>query len=309
MILPDPYVVKLAAVSATLLLVMAVRRLAKALGIPDGARIALWVALLPSIVFNAVISASCDALWAAPSVLALTMAIERRHRWMLIACGVALSIKAQAIFAAPFFVAILIRRRVPIHEWLLVPLAVFAMYVPAILCGWPVGDLLTIYVRQADHYSDLSRNGPTILAIVQLIPDVDRTLFDRLFKLLAVVASMGLVAWIARRDFTPRMLVAAATLTVLVVVGLLPRMHERYFYLADVLVFAYAVASSRRSAWFDAALVQLGSTLGIAAHLTAKPVLAAIGGVMMLIAAIRIFLVLVADKESGLGEDVALSPS
>lgn len=298
-LLTDNQTVKLASVIATLALAFAVARLLATLGAARPAKLALWFLLVPGIMFNAVLSASADALWAAPSVMALIMAIERRHRAMLIWCGVAAAIKAQAMFVAPFFLALVIARRVPFGHWLLAPLAALALYVPALLCGWPLGDLLTVYLRQAGFFDDLSLNAPNILALVQLWPGHDPVTVSRVFSIAAVVATIVLIAVLSRRTFERRLLVAAAALTILIVVGLLPRMHERYFYLADVLMFAYAASVATRRAWIDAALVLLGSTLGIAAHLLEERAIAAVGAVAMMAAVVRLIRTLSETRGEG----------
>lgn len=285
--LPEVSLVKLAGVLATAFLALAVHRLFGALQVSAPIRATAYLLLLPGVMFNAAVFASCDALWAGACVAAVTMAVEHRHRSMLVWCGVAFAIKAQAIFAAPFFLGLLLARRVPFRYWLVMPGAMLALYLPAMILGWPVGDLLTVYFRQAGFFERLSLNAPNIWAAIQLIPGADALWLGRIANAAAVAASLGLVALIARKRLGGPMLLAAGTLSVLLAAGLLPRMHERYFFLADVLAFTFAVACGTRSAWVSAGLVQLGTALGIAAYVTQMPWIAAVGAVPMLLATWR----------------------
>ena len=79
-------------------------------------------------------------------------------------------------------------------------------------------------------------------------------------------------------------LVGMAALAALLTAGLLPRMHERYFLLADILIVAFAIARGTRHAFTLAALVQLGSTAAIVGYLGLGMPLVAIGAVCMIAA-------------------------
>ena len=104
----------------------------------------------------------------------------------------------------------------------------------------------------------------------------------------ALGASAAYAAHFGTRPLTDRATLAAAALAPLIVVGLLPRMHERYFYAADVLVFVWAVASRRAGDWITAGLVNLGSLLGILAYGTGVEELAMLGALPMLLATWRL---------------------
>lgn len=278
--------VKLVSLACTLLLAASVWRLARALRIDRPELVAAVTLLLPGVALNTALMGQCDALSTAPLVMAVAAAIERRTGRMFLWCGVAAAIKAQAAFCAPFFLAMAIRHRAPWREWLLAPLATLAMFAPALLLGWPLSDLLTIYTRQAGFFEELSRNAPNIWAIVQVLP-LGLPLTG-LANAAALGASAAYAAHFGTRPLTDRATVAAAALAPLVVVGLLPRMHERYFYAADVLVFVWAVASRRAGDWVTAGLVNLGSLLGILAYGTGIEELAIAGAVAMLAATWRL---------------------
>ena len=166
------------------------------------------------------------------------------------------------------------------------------MFAPALLCGWPLSDLATIYVRQAGFYDTLSMNAPNVWAIVQALPlGVPLT---GLANAAALGASAAYAAHFGTRSLTDRAAVAAAALAPLVMVGLLPRMHERYFYAADVLVFVWAAASGRPRDWLTAALVQLGTLLAILGYGGGVSALPIAGAVAMLAATWRLGIPLLA---------------
>jgi len=273
---------KLLGLAGAALLALAVRRLLVALGHDHPSRGAALGFALPSVVINAGVLGQCDPWWAAATIMALTAAIHRRHVAMLVWFGLAIAFKAQAGFAAPFFVGLLIQRRVPTRLWIAAPLAAAAAMLPAALAGWPIADLATIYLRQADTFSFLSYNAPNIWMIVQ--PLSGGLQLTGLALAAGVGAAAAYVAWLSARRLDGADLVAAAMLAPMLVAGLLPRMHERYFFLADVLALAFALVAQDRRASLIFALVQIGSLLALFAFMLRIDALAIVGGASMIAA-------------------------
>lgn len=285
-ILTTASLVKLISVAGTVALALATRRLLRALAVSDADRWAAFVPLLPGVAFNAALMASADAWWAAPCVMALAAAVDRRHRAMLAWCGVALAVKQQAVCLAPAVLGLLLARQVPVRRWLFAPAAYLACFAPSFLAGAPLGSAVGIYARQAGFFDAIALNAPNIWSIAALLPAGPP------LTGLALAAAIGASAWLAARIIILRpegaTLVATALASPLLVVGLLPRMHERYFFLADVLALVWSAVSATRRASTDAMLVQLGSTLGILAYMSGASGLAALGAVPMVVATARV---------------------
>lgn len=282
----DPMsVIKLLSVAGTAALALAMHRLLGALGATRRAHWAVLAAALPSVSLNALLMGQCDAIYVAACVMAVAMAVDRRHVAMFVWCGIAVAFKAQAVLVAPFFLAIAIQRRVPLIQWLAAPAALLILMTPALLAGWPPADLATIYFRQAGTFStDIARNAPNIWSLAGIIaPDLALRLFG-----LALAAALGASAWFVAKmqivRFDNAGLVGMAALAVFLTAGLLPRMHERYFLLADILILAFAIARGTRSAFALAGLVQIGSFAAIAGYLGLGPSMVALGALCMVTA-------------------------
>ena len=283
---PAMMLIKLLSLAGTAALALAVRHLLIRLDAPQPDRAAALVFLLPSALLNAGLLGQCDAMWVAPCVMALAAAIDRRHAAMLAWCGLALGFKAQSVLIAPFFLALLINRRVPFKLWPIAPAVFAATMLPAWAAGWPAGDLATIYLRQADTFPMLSFNAPNIWAILQALP-----LGVPLAGLAVAVAIGATAAYIARfsaQILDRRALLSAGLLAPLVTAGLLPRMHERYFFLADILALVLALAYRDKASWTVAMLVQAGSTLALFGYISGLAGFAMLGGVAMIVAALRV---------------------
>lgn len=76
--------------------------------------------------------------------------------------GLALATKPQAVFLGPFFLAMVLRGRVP---WRCVPLAAgayVAAVLPAVAVGLPFDDAVLSTVRQAGPFPQLTLDAPNI---------------------------------------------------------------------------------------------------------------------------------------------------
>ncbi len=79
------------------------------------------------------------------------------------------------------------------------------------------------------------------------------------------IVAVGVLAWFRRQAATPARLMLLASTLLIVIPFLLPGMHERYFYLADV--FTIVTSFFVRRFWPVAVLVQLGSLLSYIPYL------------------------------------------
>ena len=267
-----------------MLLLASVFRLLQAAGHRQPWRAAALIAVAPTLFVNPAVLAQCDAYWAAAVTMALAAAVHRRHLAMFAWCGLAVALKAQAAFVAPFFLALAIARHVPIRMWLVAPLTAALCMVPAWLAGWPAADLLTIYLRQTQWESALALNAPNVWMLIQTLGGGSTAALGAAATGGAIIASAAFVGVFARRLDTvdAEHLLRIALLCTLIVPGLLPRMHERYFFLGDVL--ALVLVAIRPADWRLGLLTQAGSGLAILAYMTGLAGLACVGAAAMILA-------------------------
>jgi Gpi18-like mannosyltransferase len=281
-LLTEVSVIKAVSVGATLLLVLAVRHLLKVSGCTRSLAWAIWVALLPSVAVNAAGFAQCDAIWSSACVMAVASAISRKPLAMLIWFGVGIAFKAQAIFLAPFIVQRLLSERTPLVLWPVPGLVYITAMLPAALAGWPFFDLLTVYLRQAEWNPEFISNASNLWAAVQYVAPQAGLQWLWLGMVAAAAALVVFVIVFHRVEGTPISLVALALLSAMILPFLLPKMHERFFFLADVLALTYVALRRDRLGWAIFLLVETASVaalLGMMFRLQLPPVL---GGIMML---------------------------
>lgn len=220
----------------------------------------LAIFIVPTVALNAAYFAQNDALWVAPSVMAVAAAIRQRPVAMLIWCGVAFSVKLQAIFLAPFIVGCLLTMRPKFWYWAVPAVAYVALMLPAVAFGWPVSDLATIYLRQSQAFGpQMNINAPNVWLLLSYGPWLEparlfqpATAFGAIVGLFIVHRTMITVA------NAPNLLLLALCST-LAIPYFLPGMHERYFFLVDILAISLCCVLPSWQTITIAALVQIGS--------------------------------------------------
>ncbi len=289
-------VIKLLAVAGTAFLAFSVATLLKAMG-ADPKR-AASIFLLPTVFLNAALLGQCDALWAGACVLAVASMIRGRSVAALVWCGVAIAFKAQAAFVAPFFIGVLVGRRTPLWQWGIPPLVYGLLMAPAWLLGWPAADFALIYVRQVEFFSFPGNLANPWIWGTEFARAAAQNLYFLGYAATAVAAvAIGIFAASSVRR--PKVLLLLALLSAMAMPWLLPKMHERYFFLADVLAFTLALALRDRLSIAIAIAVQLTSLLALGAYIYNWPAPALAGSFLGGAALIAICHALKAGRAAG----------
>ncbi|MGH9896192.1 MAG: hypothetical protein ACREA0_30210, partial [bacterium] len=186
--------------------------------------------------------------------------------------GVALGFKFQAIFLSPYIMYLILRREMSPFHLLVVPAVYALMMVPAWLAGRDAWDLLTISLSQGATYHRLSMNAPNMWYVLQRLSFVS-------YKAGVVAGLIGTVAafsWFLCRIYPvdpevppTEMKILVAVFSVLLAPYLIPKMHDRYFFAADVFSLLFLFLGFRLK--LVPLLVQLGSLFAYVVWLTQSP--------------------------------------
>ncbi len=198
------------------------------------------VFLAPTVILNSAAWAQADAIFTTFLLAALLALCHQRFSLAMVLYAVALSFKLQAGFLLPLFIFLALARSLPWRTFVLLPVVYALVNVPALLMGRPLTDAFLVYGAQIDRYDDLTLKAPNLF---QWLPSDPRALLQWIgfglagaFVLILLFTSRKNNAPIANRQLQ----IALALL-----IGLpffLPRMHDRYFYPADVLSIICALA-------------------------------------------------------------------
>ncbi|WP_405593607.1 hypothetical protein [Streptomyces sp. NBC_01092] len=218
---------------------------------------ALVVVLLPTVVLNSSMWGQCDSGYAALAIGGLYHLMRGRSWTACALFGAAFAFKLQAVFLFPVLLLMVLRGRLAWPCLLAVPGMYLLLDVPALLLGAAPGPLLSVYLDQASLlHGEFIATAPNAF---QYLTTTSQGL-QTLGVVLTGVSVLGLAgaAAVRRPDLTHLQLVLAAAVSALLVPFLLPNMHERYFYLADVLTVIAAFWLPRKL-WFAPVLTQFAS--------------------------------------------------
>jgi Gpi18-like mannosyltransferase len=198
----------------------------------------------PTVMLNSAFWGQIDSMFTAGLIASVYFILRKRETWAWVAFGVALAVKFQALFLAPFLLALLLRGFLSWRRALLVPLVYVLSWVPAFIAGRRLVGMITALSTQTDMFRDLEQNAPNLYT---WIPNTFYDWFYRAGLILAVAVVLLYVAAIYKSSvqFDSRLLVQLALVSLLIVPFFTPKMHERFFFPADVLAIVYAFYFTR----------------------------------------------------------------
>ncbi|MBR4039053.1 MAG: DUF2029 domain-containing protein [Clostridia bacterium] len=275
--LHDLYLIKYVTVIFDHLLALAMMRAA---GVFGGEKAKLPVLLimlaLPTTLLDGACWGQCDSVYAFLVVMSLYMLETDRPMRSAIFLSVAFAFKLQTIFFFPVVLFGLLHKK---YDWRHAA-AFFAAYVvtmiPALIAGRPFMDALSVYANQSmgQYYDRLTYNAPNLYLFFpmlefassqeftwmryiegidskglngylnpDLFPDLQHAALYACVVLTLIVVIYWLMHW---KEITPDMTLEMALFFAIFLPFVMPKIHERYFYLADMLSILYAVKHSRR---------------------------------------------------------------
>lgn len=171
----------------------------------------------------------------------------------MIFAGWSLAIKAQGIFIMPFYFFLMLYKKIKFRYILIIPLALLATYVPYYFMGASFTKPFVWIFNGFSSYSDLSYHGGNFWEFFSFVTNSDTNeLTSRIIAIGSYFFFIGalatyLFALLAKKPaITKESLILIATSFAMFTPFFMSKMHERYFYLADVMIFVYAFTNRKR---------------------------------------------------------------
>ncbi len=223
---------------------------------------------LPTIALNSSAWGQADSIYTCFILISMFYLLQDKPLPALISFGIAFAFKAQAVFLFPFLLLITIKKRIPWRYYFIVPIAYMIMMTPALVAGRSLSSVLGVYLGQAETFRSLSMKAPNLYL---LIPN---DLYTPGLYIGIAITVISTLAWaigyaIKIKDLNRETMILCAAVSVATIPFLLPKMHERYFYLMDVFTFILAFYVSRL--WIPAVGSQLVSGLAYFVFLVISP--------------------------------------
>jgi len=203
---------------------------------------------IPTVIINSSMWAQCDAIYSAFAIGSVYFGLSRRSKLAYIFMGLAFSFKMQAVFLMPMLVVFVFMKRIRFSDCYMFFAVYIATLLPALIAGMPVNVVFSTYINQAGTYSELSLNIANIWQFVRGVPYEN---FMVIGLCIAALAVLGLLyfTWVNRERLVNNVdFVRLAYLFAVIMPFLLPKMHDRYYFLADVLSILVFLFDKRR--WY-----------------------------------------------------------
>ena len=208
---------------------------------------AIWAAIItfaaPITIANSSWWGQCDMMYSSLLLWAILAALENKPKQIAIATGCSLAFKALAVFFFPMLVILWLGRRLKLQHCLLIPFTFALFMVPAYLAGRPYQELMGIYQSQFGTFKALSLNAPNFWG---LIPNQNYQIGTILGLILTSFAFVSLALYVfkSKLELSKNNIILLSLLCLTAAPFLLPKMHDRYFFAANllsiVLIFSHS---------------------------------------------------------------------
>ncbi|MCL2820910.1 MAG: hypothetical protein FWD38_08820 [Oscillospiraceae bacterium] len=213
-------------------------------------RIAAFVLTLaiPTMILNGSMWAQCDSIYSAFAVGSIYFALSKRSKLAYIFIGIAFSFKMQSLFILPIFPVFIITKKIRFRDCYLFFVVYIAAILPAVLAGMSVGTIFSTYFDQVGTFSSLNMNIANIWRFVGNV-SYDNFVIAGLGITTLIVLGLLYFTWVNRERLVSNIdFIRLAYLFAVIIPFTLPKMHDRYYFLADVLSLVVFLFDKRR--WY-----------------------------------------------------------
>ena len=225
----------------------------------------------PTVMVNSSLWGQCDSMYTAGIVACVFYVISGKPVLSIVAFSIAISLKPQSVFITPFLLACYLMGMYRTYVIAIVALLYISFSVPAMLMGRSLYDLLLLYVNQSIQTDPVLTLGTPNM--YQWLSDKElhfRILFNAgiiLSFFIGLIYSMSM-AKMHNDRYSKKNLIQISLLCILLMPFVLPTMHERYLYSADVLSIAYVFIYPKR--YHVALMIQCASFFSYLPYLFQK---------------------------------------
>lgn len=197
----------------------------------------LAVFLAPTVLINSAFWGQTDIIYTAFILWSLYFAFKKNGNLSAISFGVAFSIKLQALFALPLIGILVVKKLIKIRHLIWIPLTCFILLLPSFIAGRDMGSLLSVFINQTGHAGDYRQLSMQCPNFYYLFSSNSYDEISRVGQAIAFCACFAILFYglKMRKLLDKTLILKLGVFSVLIVVYFLPNMHERYFFIADIL--------------------------------------------------------------------------
>ena len=194
----------------------------------------------------------------------------RKHPVLaMIPLGFAISIKLQSVFFLPVLIYMWLAKEFKLRNMLIIFLVIFSTFLPSYLAGAQFAMPFKMYYEQITSiYSNANYGAGSMYAFFEMAKFEDGINKGGVFLAFTFIGIALLILYHYQVPATKKNLVFVSVLFSLLSPFVLPHMHERYFYMADVFLIIYVIIYRRK--YLFAALMSFSSVITYTHFLTGE---------------------------------------
>lgn len=206
-----------------------------------------WILiLLPGILVNSAILGQCDSIYTA-FVLAFIYNILKNHNKLALSfLGIAISFKLQSLFIAPVILYLIATKKIKIYDLFFIILGFILPFIPTILIGKGLIENIKILMFQTSEYNYFVKSCPNIYSLFLLNYKQINIFLKYSLAIIVGIIAIFISLHKYKDGYNDTTFIYKSFLISTIVVFLLPSMHDRYFYLANILGIIYYIVTSRQ---------------------------------------------------------------
>ncbi|MDD6302378.1 MAG: hypothetical protein PUA56_03590 [Bacillales bacterium] len=206
----------------------------------------------------------CDSIFVSFCIASIYFFLRKNHRTSMILYGFAFAFKLQSIFILPIFVIAAFRRELKFKYFLYIPFVYILFALPSCFIADNFfdrfGEIMMVYVNQtANSYSQLALNAGTFWTLIfKNFTNSDTISAFSVPLSLGVIGTTLFALFHSKKEFDDFDYIDIFMLFSLIVPFILPHMHDRYYFLTDVMVCIYVILKPKM---FYVAILEIANSL------------------------------------------------
>ena len=197
----------------------------------------------PIVLFNSALIGQADGIYSSFIILSLYLFYKEKYAKAFLIYGIAFALKLQSIFILPFIILLYIKNRFHLKYFLLILIPHIISSLIATIFGANFIKALTILGGQT--HPNLSNRAPSLPALIfrgAPFEQFYKWMFMTFFIILAIMlCTIFLYMFIKQKNKLNLDTFILWALTISFSMPfILPSMHERYFYISEILALIYA---------------------------------------------------------------------
>lgn len=224
---------------------------------------------LPSVFLNSSVWGQCDSIYVSFLILSLYYLLAEKSIPSMVCFGLAFSFKLQAVFFLPVVILAALKGKLKLWSPAFAVFTYLVSGLPAVIAGMSVSDAYGVYFLQAGQYTQLSMNAPNLY---QWFPQLNADIGNPALAASLVCFAFGAVGCAMLPLYKQKLNTGNDLLWITVAVFfaalmpfVLPHMHERYWYLSDILALLLAFCTPKQ--WYASLALMLPSLYAVCCYL------------------------------------------